>query len=93
MQKCQNIKLSSDIFHPQAALHNSTETMNGKDSSWMSSFSLKAGGKSATLQASHKASVGENVGGDTPPVAGSPKVEKRESQGINLLPDVVSILY
>lgn len=72
----------------KVALHNSTEILNGKDSSWMPSFSLKAGGKSATLQASHKASVGDSLGGDTPPVAGSPKVEKKESQGINLLPDV-----
>ncbi|PIK41679.1 putative dynamin-1-like protein isoform X2 [Apostichopus japonicus] len=69
----------------KASLQNSTDPVNLKDS-WTSG--LLKGGRTNPPNATPRSVSAESIGGQTPPVPGSPKVERREAQGINLLPGV-----
>lgn len=71
----------------KASLQNSTDHTNVKDS-WMAGFVLKGGKQNVSSNTTPRSVSAESIGAQTPPVTGSPKVEKRETQGINLLPDV-----
>lgn len=54
---------------------------------------LLKGGRTNPPNATPRSVSAESIGGQTPPVPGSPKVERREAQGINLLPGVVSFVF
>lgn len=95
-----NIHSSQNFFHFflflccsfQTSLQNSTDHTNVKDS-WMAGFVLKGGKQNVSSNTTPRSVSAESIGAQTPPVTGSPKVEKRETQGINLLPDVVSLCF